>query len=449
MPADRSSDFESRPISEEISPANQETLQHIASFIRLAETFRVVFVKCNQPVQCRQMAARLKEMLAGEADLVDVVLKEPVSSLRRAALVSLELGKYEAQAKRAIQVFGFERSIPSEGPAPALDELNQSRENFPKSFFGPFLIWLPDYALTRLAREAPDFWGWRSGVFEFSPERDIMIHSGNINSYTIVVGNAYQVANSDIIGRYLAKRLRDLKVEKAEALQKLILEYLKLQRNEREDKLLSEVLLELGTILGELGEHDKALRFFQWCLDIAQKIGNRNVEGRALGNIGIVYFRLGDNLKAIQKSEQALSIHREVGDTRSEGRSLAILGDAFFSLNDYQKAIQFYEQALNIYNDIGDNYGEGGIIANLGNAYSWLGENRRAIQLSKQALAINHSANDQESEAVALFKFSLSLDRLGERERAIKMANVALNIFDGIESPIAEKVRQKLSEWQS
>ena len=86
--------------------------------------------------------------------------------MRRAVLQALESDKSESAGKRAIMVFGFEHSVPSEGPAPALDELNQSRDNFPKSFSGPVLIWLPDYALTRLAREAPDFWGWRSGVFE-------------------------------------------------------------------------------------------------------------------------------------------------------------------------------------------------------------------------------------------------------------------------------------------
>ncbi len=128
----------------------------IASLIRLAEGFRLGFVKCNQPVQCRQMATRLKEMWKGEANIIAVELKEPVSSLRRAVLQALETDKSDNAGKRAIMVFGFEHSVPSKGPAPALDELNQSRENFPKILSGPFLIWLPDYALTRLAREAPD-----------------------------------------------------------------------------------------------------------------------------------------------------------------------------------------------------------------------------------------------------------------------------------------------------
>ena len=53
-------------------------------------------------------------MLAGEADIITVNLKEPVSSLRRAVLQALESDSL-AQRKKAIMVLGFERSIPVGG----------------------------------------------------------------------------------------------------------------------------------------------------------------------------------------------------------------------------------------------------------------------------------------------------------------------------------------------
>jgi hypothetical protein len=36
-----------------------------------------------------------------------------------------------------------------------------------RQFHFPILLWLPDEVATRLAQQAPDFWSWRSGVFEF------------------------------------------------------------------------------------------------------------------------------------------------------------------------------------------------------------------------------------------------------------------------------------------
>ena len=152
----------------EVSHQDRDVLLQIASMIHLTDSFRLGFVRCDQLIRCRQMASMLKEMLAGEADIITVELNEPVSSLRRSVLQALESINRNDPEKRAIQVFGFERSISTKGQTYALGELNMSRENFPKSFSGPFLIWLPDYALTSLARGAPDFWGWRSGVFEFS-----------------------------------------------------------------------------------------------------------------------------------------------------------------------------------------------------------------------------------------------------------------------------------------
>ena len=238
-------------------PQNQDVLLQIASLIRLAEGFRLGFVKCNQPVQCRQMTARLKEMLVGEANIITVELKEPVSSLRRAVLQALESDKADYAGKRTIMVFGFEHSVPSDGPAPALDELNQSRDNFPKSFSGPVLIWLPDYALTRLAREAPDFWGWRSGVFELAPELRLMAS---------LVKVVMQDADTDNLSL-------SLKRERAAALEGLISDYQELKLGEREGQALAGVLNQLGNLRYLLGEYVEAKRLYENSMKISQELG--------------------------------------------------------------------------------------------------------------------------------------------------------------------------------
>ena len=43
---------------------------------------------------------------------------------------------------------------------------------------------------------------------------------------------------------------------------------------------------------------------------------------------------------------------------------------------------------------------------------------------------------------------SLALDSLGKRSEAVKLAKDALQIYEQIESPVAERVRRKLAEWQ-
>jgi len=44
---------------------------------------------------------------------------------------------------------------------------------------------------------------------------------------------------------------------------------------------------------------------------------------------------------------------------------------------------------------------------------------------------------------------ALTLDALGEKAQAIENAEAALKIFEKIESPEIEKVREQLSEWRS
>ena len=280
----------------EISPQNQETLLQIASLIRLAESFRLGFVKCNQPFQSRQNAARLKEMLADEANIIIVELKEPVSSLRRAVLQALESDKAGYVGKKAIMVLGFEHSVPSQGPAPALDELNQSRENFPKSFLGPVLIWLPDYALTRLAREAPDFWGWRSGVFEFSPDLKIVAAVENI-----VINDSFPDNLS------LSE-----KIEKASALEGLVRDYLELQRGERTDRALAAVLYGLGNIRYSLGEHNEAHRFYQESKKIYQDIGDKSGVSASLHQLGNLAYAKDDLAEARRLYQESMKISQEL-----------------------------------------------------------------------------------------------------------------------------------------
>ena len=55
---------------------------------------------------------------------------------------------------------------------------------------------------------------------------------------------------------------------------------------------------------------------------------------------------------------------------------------------------------------------------------------------------------DNRGEGLYLQHIALTLDKLGERVTAIAHAEAALKIYETIESPNAEKVRQQLAEWK-
>jgi len=96
----------------------------------------------------------------------------------------------------------------------------------------------------------------------------------------------------------------------------------------------------------------------------------------------------------------------------------------------------------------GSGLSKGNALAKLGQAYIDLGAIRKGIEYLKQSLEIYREIEDHEREGCAYFDISQVLDKIGQQGDAIENAKYALSIFERIESPHAETVRKKLSEWQ-
>src|SRR5947209_19890995 len=190
-------------------PSNPETtaepddviVRRLARSLDYAEGFWLGFAKSNAPAQRRRLAALCKDLLEPlKVRVLEIELTEPVTDLlpvlrerlaqehaaHDADAPSSETSattsdahaltgeaSAQSQLKLAFFVYGLERPIPSrEAYPPLLSSLNLNRELFRQQVPHPLLLWLPDYALTALARKAPDFWAWRSGLYEFAPERE-------------------------------------------------------------------------------------------------------------------------------------------------------------------------------------------------------------------------------------------------------------------------------------
>jgi tetratricopeptide (TPR) repeat protein len=396
----------------EISPQNQDVLLQMASLIRLAEGFRLGFVKCNQPIQSRQMAAKLREILAGEAKIITLVLMGPVSSLRRAILQALEADKADYAGKRAVVVLGFEHSVPSEGLAPTLDELNQSRENFPKSFSCPVLIWLPDYALTRLAREAPDFWGWRSGVFELSPELRII---AAVEKMVMADSFSDRLSLSE-------------KIEKASALEGLIRDYQELPREERMNRSLATVLHSLGSIRYLLEENNEARRLYQDSLKIFQELGDKSGVSTSLHQLGNLAYVTGDLAEARRFYQDSLKIFQELEDKSGVSTSLHQLGNLAYDTGDFSEARRFYQDSLKIFQELGDKSGISKSLGELGHLAYDTGDFSEARRLYQDSLKIKQELGDKSGVSTSLHQLGMLAQATGDLAEARRLYQGGLKI---------------------
>eukprot|EP00058_Branchiostoma_floridae_P003784 XP_002589272.1 hypothetical protein BRAFLDRAFT_102514 [Branchiostoma floridae] len=112
----------------------------------------------------------------------------------------------------------------------------------------------------------------------------------------------------------------------------------------------------LGAIYASLGEHKKALPYYEWSLRMIQGIyGNSAVHpniAATLTNMGYVCIKLGDEKKAVGYLEQSLqmmlSIYGENSAHSDIAKLLKHLGYAYYIRGDHKKAISYFEQSLKL-----------------------------------------------------------------------------------------------------
>jgi hypothetical protein len=81
--------------------------------------------------------------------------------------------------------------------------------------------------------------------------------------------------------------------------------------------------------------------------------------------LSFVYKDSGQLGDAQELAEEALVLHRAVGDRRLEGRALGILPPIFHELNRLEQAPRPHEQALGIARETGDQKAENLLLGNL------------------------------------------------------------------------------------
>lgn len=69
------------------------------------------------------------------------------------------------------------------------------------------------------------------------------------------------------------------------------------------------------------------------------------------------------------------------------------------------------------------------------------------IEFYEQTLVIDREIDDRRGEGAALGNLGNAIYSLGEKEKGIALVRQALEIFEAIESPVADWARNKLKEW--
>ena len=203
---------------------------------------------------------------------------------------------------------------------------------------------------------------------------------------------------------------------------------LAISRNIKNRKGESSDLGNLGVAYNVLGQTEKAKSYYEQALNISREIKHRKGECDQLGNLGLVYSDLGQISRAIDYYEQALLISREIKHRKVEGNLLDSLGTIYCDLGQSKKALDYYEKALKISKEIGHRQGECNRLGHIGSSYRDLGQTEKAKSYYEQALNISREIKYRQGEANQLSNIGLVYRFLGLTDKSICYINQSLLI---------------------
>ncbi len=378
---------------DDLPPEPEEAYQDLLRALKRKSGFGLFFVQCT-PGEADKFIVKLPQEIPQKKiavlPFVEAIdnLYQPVAEFIKDKQVDIllikgleySLYKYEKRSFGEITEGQFSNltSVPH-----ILNHLNQQRERFRDDFPISFVFLLRSFSINYFIHRAPDFFDWRSGVFELPTTPEVVEQESN------------RLIDEADYEEYL-KLSPEQKIEKVLEIQDLLTE--KHQPQSRKASLL----FELGRLLSIANEYEAALTSYNQAVEIKPNYHQAwNSKGNALKN-------LGRNEEAITSYDQALKFKPDKHEAWNNR------GNALGNLGRNEEAIASYDQALKFKPDKHEAWN------NRGNALGNLGRNEEAIASYDQALKFkpdDHQAWNNRGNA---------LGNLGRNEEAIASYDQAL-----------------------
>jgi tetratricopeptide (TPR) repeat protein len=211
---------------------------------------------------------------------------------------------------------------------PRVETLNLRRNALAEKLDATLLWWLPADTLARLARDAPDAWSWRGGVFDFIAERPDQAEPVPIRRET----------SDDINPLTLAQRSRRLAVLH--------------QQLDGEgsttipDDFRLNLLLEQADLYKSLGQWDLAnQKLRQEALPLAERLGDARGEALALGRIADILADRGELDEALRiRTQEDLPVYERLGDAREKAMTQSKIADILRHHGELDEALHVFQR---------------------------------------------------------------------------------------------------------
>jgi tetratricopeptide (TPR) repeat protein len=394
---------------------NGEVFQFLLAFLQMSKGFKLGFVEVNFPPDINELIAHLEGH--PQCQNIQFALIELDNPDLRFLLETLQeqLLQIERQPDKKLVLLlrGLEKSIGTTGDYPPIvTNLNYTRDSFLTTLPHPTLFLLPDYAVTRIAQFAPDFWAWTSATFKFQAapatlERVIEQTGDRLN-----INRTYPKGEQ---------------AERIDLLERLLQEYT--EDTEASSRARLEVLNQLGSAHRSIREFETAQAYFYQSLELSRDLKYLQGEAKSLYYLGVVCCSLRQFQQARLWFDRSLLANEQTGDRQSKAKIYHWLGRVAHELREYAEARRNYQHALEIYVEFGDRYGQAHTYHQLGIVAQELREYAEARCNYQLALEIDVELGNRYGQAYTYHQLGIVSQELQEYEEARQNYQLALEIY--------------------
>ncbi len=390
----------------ELDAENLEAYEDLLVTIEASQgVFSVLIAVCDNGQFRDELIARLEAELQSDIRCYRLSLIRGEPSLKMTILQKLQTDDYlRGGGRSVVMVTGAEQLYflqlgeeKSEQDA-FFGYLQWTREALPEFRF-PIVLWVTTQLLTQMERKAPDFWGWRKGVFRFRSRQVAAVKRSEIESFQPILAELGLSNDDDIL-----LPLADLQALIAQT-----------EKNHPDDPLLATLYNQMGRLYAgraERGEtidyrreQETAIGYFRKAIGLETAINQEENLANSLVWLAYLYNLQGRYAEAEPLHLQALAIRqRQLGDDHpGVANSLNNLAYLYNLQGRYAEAEPLHLQALAIrQRQLGDDHPDvASSLNNLAHLYRFQGRYVEAEPLYLQALAIRQRQIGDDYPSVA------------------------------------------------
>ncbi|MBS9391665.1 MAG: tetratricopeptide repeat protein [Dolichospermum sp. LBC05a] len=315
-----------------------EEYQAFIRKLQFTDGFSILFVRCS-PSGGEQLISQVKadihnqniEVIKLDKDVTNlyaIVDKLPnKNNINILFITGLESSFYKYEEAKTLVGWNSRQThhYSWESVPPFLININQQRERFRDSFNICFVFLLRQFAIKYFIHRAPDFFDWRSGLFDFPLDSKTLEQEAT---------RIIQERNDE----------EYVKLTNEEANQK-ILEIIDIIEHEIDDEQKAKLFFELGNLQRVRKNYEEAISSYDKAVEFKPDYYE------AWNNRGISLANLGRYEEAISSYDKAVEFKPDDHKAwNNRGNSLRNLGRYEEAISSYDKAVEFkpdYHQAWN------------------------------------------------------------------------------------------------------